>query len=700
VSISGDTAIVGASVNDDDGYASGSAYIFQRDEGGAGACCYIEDETGSEQCQVKDEIYCTDVLQGVYQGDSTMCPTARVTTASHTSGPFTHLTNPEEECPEGIARADCGEGDPIDPWRTTPDAVMCHRFGLNETQCLPGPPDCSPPIPADFFDPGSDPFDGQVCLEGEPLGPTPFGEFGDADTLVRRSADPFDRCELPSGTESDVIPTEVVALNLKSTDPITVTYNGGQNPDQWDVKVDLSTVVPEPGWITAVKSHCNGGTYTSELHVQPRFTFTKVGDPGEVRVLDTGVNGIPYVTLLQEDDPPWTSVLWGAGGSSSPDCTDFHPGVEEPTTTTECDCNVNYMNDVCEADCQPNGVPDECDIAAGTSLDNDGNGVPDECPFALGPPEVPADPEHQVLKNRYISVNPKTIPTTDTVIKVEVAQMRRCQNAPTRGCMTNSDCDPVCDDVAGAPPYHTLKCPPTDCSTTVPPSVCIASGPCVDLAPTFDPPLAWVVQQPIQDPTGGCKRPGCPPYDPGEDNCCEDDDWMAYLSATVPELTGGYTSWAQVWADLPAEVLHIAGCPIVPATSYAVYACDPDNLDQCSAPLMISTAKFPVNARPTAFPLYGDVCGGTQLPGPTVLPPDGYVSVKDLLVQNLTIINYGGLTLPQMHPTWADLHGSGTGIPPNYNLGVADLMAVYVFGLVNSHPYVNSQGGLDPQDCP
>jgi hypothetical protein len=115
---------------------------------------------------------------------------------------------------------------------------------------------------------------------------------------------------------------------------------------------------------------------------------------------------------------------------------------------------------------------------------------------------------------------------------------------------------------------------------------------------------------------------------------------------------------------------------------------------------MISTAKFPVNARPTAFPLYGDVCGGTVLPGPTVLPPDGYVSVKDLLVENLTIINYGGYNLPQMHMTWADLHGSGTGIPPNYNLGVADLMAVYVFGLVNSHPYVNTQGGLDPQDCP
>jgi hypothetical protein len=314
------------------------------------------------------------------------------------------------------------------------------------------------------------------------------------------------------------------------------------------------------------------------------------------------------------------------------------------------------------------------------------------------PPGLPDDPTHRVEKNRYISVNPQTDPTTETVLKVEVAEMWRCQNAPTRGCTTYADCDVVCDDSAGPKPWYTLKSPPANCIDLG--WECIDSGPCVDLAPTFDPPPAWFVQQSIQDPTGGCKSPGCPPYPPWQDNCCEDDDWMAYLGPTVPDLTGEYTSWADVWADLPAGVLHITGCGIVPATTYNVYACDLDHLDVCSEPLRVGTARFPVNARPTAFPLYADVCGGTQLPGPTVLPPDGYVSVKDLLVENLTIINYGSYNLPQMHMTWADLHGSGTGIPPNYNLGVADLMAVYVFGLVNSHPYVNTQGGLDPQDCP
>ena len=65
------------------------------------------------------------------------------------------------------------------------------------------------------------------------------------------------------------VEVEVVALNLKSTDPIEVTYNGGQDPEYWNVAVDLSVVTPPPGTITAVKMHCNGGTYTSELHVKP-----------------------------------------------------------------------------------------------------------------------------------------------------------------------------------------------------------------------------------------------------------------------------------------------------------------------------------------------------------------------------------------------------------------------------------------------
>ena len=49
------------------------------------------------------------------------------------------------------------------------------------------------------------------------------------------------------------------------------------------------------------------------------------------------------------------------------------------------DCNSNGIPDECDiadgtsADCQPNGIPDECDIADGTSADDNGDGIPDEC---------------------------------------------------------------------------------------------------------------------------------------------------------------------------------------------------------------------------------------------------------------------------------------------------------------------------------
>jgi len=62
------------------------------------------------------------------------------------------------------------------------------------------------------------------------------------------------------------------------------------------------------------------------------------------------------------------------------------------------DCNDNWVLDICDiaggtsADCQPNGVPDECDIAAGTSADCNSNGIPDECDVVGVPPQSLLNP--------------------------------------------------------------------------------------------------------------------------------------------------------------------------------------------------------------------------------------------------------------------------------------------------------------------
>ncbi len=184
-----------------------------------------------------------------------------------------------------------------------------------------------PPIPADFFGPGSDPFVGGVCLKGEPLGNTPFGDFGEADTLVRRTADPFD-CAAPFPA-SNTIEIEIVELNLVSIDPIVVTFNGGQNPELWDVRVNLSQLPQQPGIMQVQKTHPNGGVFTSQLPVLPQFVFTLVSNPADIRVLDAGLEGIPPILLVNKQPIDWVHdvKLGTLAPEGPPSC--FNPGISE-----------------------------------------------------------------------------------------------------------------------------------------------------------------------------------------------------------------------------------------------------------------------------------------------------------------------------------------------------------------------------------
>ncbi len=188
----------------------------------------------------------------------------------------------------------------------------------------------SPPIPADFFGPGSQPFFGSICYSGQPLGATPFGEFDVADTIIRRPAgDPFDRVDLP-GTVN--VPIEMVALDLKSVNPIIVTYSG-QSPQQWNVQINLSNIPAPAGTMTATKTHANGGTFDATIYVQPRFTFTKVSNPSDVRVLDTGEAGNPPI-IFHTDNVPWVHDLDPNFHFEGGCCTDFHPGVADSNFIT------------------------------------------------------------------------------------------------------------------------------------------------------------------------------------------------------------------------------------------------------------------------------------------------------------------------------------------------------------------------------
>lgn len=124
------------------------------------------------------------------------------------------------------------------------------------------------PIPADFFGPGSEPFNGVIPLVGGNL-------FGSDTIIERRGALP------PLGGPPETVPIELVQLHLQSATPITIKISDVNT--FWDVSVGQPA--PSPGQMTVTKTHPNGGTFESVLPVTPLLTFTEVGDPCEVRNL-------------------------------------------------------------------------------------------------------------------------------------------------------------------------------------------------------------------------------------------------------------------------------------------------------------------------------------------------------------------------------------------------------------------------------
>jgi len=87
-------------------------------------------------------------------------------------------------------------------------------------------------------------------------------------------------------------------------------------------------------------------------------------------------------TKLGLTGPPWAEYAACAPARITVvvDCNaNGVPDEEDIADGTSKDCNDNGRPDECEPDCNENYVADSCDISAGTSEDCDSNGVPDEC---------------------------------------------------------------------------------------------------------------------------------------------------------------------------------------------------------------------------------------------------------------------------------------------------------------------------------
>lgn len=193
------------------------------------------------------------------------------------------------------------------------------------------------PIPCNFFDPGSEPFDGIVLLGG--------GNPGGTDTVLQRLAP---MTFSPNWPETVQVPIEIVSLNLVSCQPITVRYATALPDELWTVRVDLSTVAPPPGVLSTTKTHANGGFFTSQFFVQPLFTFTRISD-NATRQIDTGLFGMPPILMFSTQPAPWVHTATIPVGPSV--CgVNFVPGVQEanvpPTPGSNCTSTTQCLKPV------------------------------------------------------------------------------------------------------------------------------------------------------------------------------------------------------------------------------------------------------------------------------------------------------------------------------------------------------------------
>ncbi len=155
-------------------------------------------------------------------------------------------------------------------------------------------------IPAGFFGPGTSPFAGTVKLGGIPLNTFAGHDVGDADTVVQRTG----AAALPGPGSSATVPIEIVALSLQSVQPITVQV--GPQTELWDVRMGLSPTQPSRGTMTIRQDTANGGTFDSQLLVQPLLTFS--GPGGATRTWDLGgILALKSGFTAQTANDPWST---------------------------------------------------------------------------------------------------------------------------------------------------------------------------------------------------------------------------------------------------------------------------------------------------------------------------------------------------------------------------------------------------------
>ncbi|MHC5003314.1 MAG: hypothetical protein ACYTJ0_09330, partial [Planctomycetota bacterium] len=168
-------------------------------------------------------------------------------------------------------------------------------------------------------------------------------------------------------------------------------WAGGIGTDGGSPTISACSFIGNVGFTAGgVATGSPGGTLTIEACL---FVQNQGSDPGTT--IHLGSLAIITDTICCANLPLWGEPVtgpWTDGGGNDfsetcpGDCNaNLVPDEEDLANGTSADCNANGIPDECDIasgrspDCNWNGVPDPCDIADGTSPDCDGDGIPDQC---------------------------------------------------------------------------------------------------------------------------------------------------------------------------------------------------------------------------------------------------------------------------------------------------------------------------------
>jgi hypothetical protein len=206
------------------------------------------------------------------------------------------------------------QGCPVRPLTITPGFAFFEVLSPPPTKDVIGPPQVtieatilqvdSSKLPVDFFDSGSDPLNLSTAMMGYPLMTTPLvdGDIGTTDTIMAI----LDEAVLDGIGSTATAPVKIPQMNLVATQLIEVTYDGGQNPELWELGLDLNIEDQQPGVMGLMRTSRAGGTAEAQIPILAKLSFVRMSDSAE-RTLELSIDLIfeLFNWTIEPDEVNW-----------------------------------------------------------------------------------------------------------------------------------------------------------------------------------------------------------------------------------------------------------------------------------------------------------------------------------------------------------------------------------------------------------